>query len=238
METWHNRIQQALDARGYDWPDLVRATGLAKPSVYAWKPGATKRTKMIEGENAAAVCSFLRIRSDWLFSGRLPSGLEDVLPLADMTNVVKLAYSSQNDDIDIYQFATGGAMGATGVVLRDQPGVIRSWRVSTDWLNKNVKAHSGANNLVIVTGFGDSMRPMFNPGDPLLVDSGVRSVDFDAIYFFRVGDEGFIKRLQRIPGEGLRAISANKEYESWTIKPDMDFEVFGRVLKVWCSEEF
>lgn len=128
-------------------------------------------------------------------------------------------------------------MGA-GVLLRDQPGVIKSWRVSPDWLNKNIKNHTGAENLAIVTGFGDSMRPMFNPGDPLIVDLGVTTVDFDAVYFFRVGQEGFIKRLQRIPGEGLRAISANKEYESWTIKPDMDFQCFGRVLKVWCSEEF
>lgn len=159
-------------------------------------------------------------------------------PLADTTKVVHLAHSHKDDSINIRQFETGGSMGTSGVVLRDQPGVIRSWRVSPDWLNKNVKNHTGAKNLVIVTGFGDSMRPMFNPGDPLLVDSGVNAVDFDAVYFFRVGDEGFIKRLQRIPGEGLRAISANKEYESWTIRPDMDFEVFGRVLKVWCSEEF
>lgn len=139
--------------------------------------------------------------------------------------------------IEIPQFATGGAMG-TGLILKDQPGVIQSWKVSREWLNKNVKAHSGTQNLCIVTGFGDSMRPMFNPGDPLLVDRGVTSVDFDAVYFFRVGDEGFLKRLQKIPGEGLRVISTNKEYESWTIRQDMDFEVFGRVLKVWRSEEF
>lgn len=128
-------------------------------------------------------------------------------------------------------------MGA-GVLLRDQPGVIQSWRVSPEWLDKNVRSHTGAKNLCIVTGFGDSMRGMFEPGDPLIVDTGVRSVEFDAIYFFRVENEGFIKRLQRIPGEGIRAISENKAYESWTIKPDMDFEVFGRVLKAWKSEDY
>lgn len=125
-----------------------------------------------------------------------------------------------------------------GVLLRDQPGVIKSWTVTLEWLAKNIKSHTGHKNLNIVTGFGDSMRPMFNPGDPIVIDLGVTTVDFDGIYFFRVGNEGFLKRLQRIPGEGLRVISENKAYESWTIKPDMDFEVFGRVLKVWCSEEF
>lgn len=94
------------------------------------------------------------------------------------------------------------------------------------------------NNLAIVTGFGDSMRGMFNPGDPLLVDRGVTSVDADAVYFFRVGEEGFIKRLQRIPGEGIRVKSVNPDYDTWTIKPDMDFEVFARVVKVWCGTDF
>ena len=144
---------------------------------------------------------------------------------------------SISKEIVIPQFNAVGNMG-NGLVLRDQSGVISSWKVSPEWMTKNVKVHTGVKNLAIVTGFGDSMRPMFNSGDPLLIDIGVKSVEFDAIYFFRVGDEGFIKRLQRIPGDGIRAISENKGYEGWTIKPDMDFEVFGRVIKVWASEDF
>lgn len=128
-------------------------------------------------------------------------------------------------------------MGA-GVVLKDQPGVIQGWVVSPEWAQKNIRSHTGLENLAIVTGFGDSMRGMFNPGDPLLVDTGVKIVDVDAVYFFRVGNEGFIKRLQRIPGEGIRVKSVNPEYDTWTIKPEMDFEVFGRVVKVWCGTDF
>ena len=124
----------------------------------------------------------------------------------------------------IAQFDTGGAMG-NGLELRDQPGVIQSWNVSPEWLQKNVRGFSASKNLCIVTGFGDSMRPMFNPGDPLIVDRG----------------EGFIKRLQRIPtaaGLVVRAKSENTKYDAWDITEGMDFEVFGRVLKVWRSEDF
>lgn len=144
---------------------------------------------------------------------------------------------SDPDDLRIPQFDTGGSMGG-GLVLRDQPGVIHSWHVSPDWVAKNVRNFTAAKNLAIVTGFGDSMRPLYNPGDPLIVDTGVKTVEFDSIYFFRVGDEGFIKRLQRVPGEGLVAISENKGYRDWTIRPDMDFEVFGRVIKVWRGDDF
>lgn len=126
----------------------------------------------------------------------------------------------------------------TGLVLRDQPGEIRGWTVSQEWLTKNIKSHTGAANLCIVTGFGDSMKGMFNSGDPLVIDRGVKKVEGDAVYFFRVDNEGFIKRLQRIPGKGLVVLSENKKYETWTIDQSMDFEVFGRVVKAWQGEDF
>ena len=141
------------------------------------------------------------------------------------------------NELVIPEYNTGGSMGG-GLILRDQPGVIKGWSVSNEWVSKNIKSHSGAENLCIVTGFGDSMKGMFNSGDPIVVDTGVKVVDYDAVYFFRVADEGFIKRLQRIPGEGLRVLSENKQYDSWTIKTGMDFEVFGRVVKAWQGEDF
>jgi phage repressor protein C with HTH and peptisase S24 domain len=144
---------------------------------------------------------------------------------------------SADDDLVIRQYDVRGSMGV-GVLLRDQPGVIHSWHVTPEWIQKNVHNVTSPSNLAIVTGFGDSMKPMYNPGDPLLVDTGVKAVEFDGVYFFRIGDEGFIKRLQRVPGEGLMAISENKAYRDWTIKEGMDFEVFARVVKVWRGDDY
>ncbi len=140
------------------------------------------------------------------------------------------------EEIVIPQFDMSAA--GTHLELQDQPGVIHSWSVSPEWLQSNVKSTATAAKLRIVTGFGDSMRPMFNPGDPLIVDTAIRSVEFDAVYFFRVENKGFIKRLQQVPGKGILAISANSAYRDWVIEPGMDFEVFGRVLKAWCGEDF
>ena len=36
----------------------------------------------------------------------------------------------------------------------------------------------------------------------------------------------------------VRAKSENTKYDAWDITEGMDFEVFGRVLKVWRSEDF
>lgn len=76
-ETWHKRLEAALLARKLDYKDLVGVTGLSKPSVYAWKVDANKRSTMMDGDNAALVCDFLRISPMWLFHGKGVSGLED-----------------------------------------------------------------------------------------------------------------------------------------------------------------
>jgi hypothetical protein len=144
--------------------------------------------------------------------------------------------------VEIPQYNAGGAMGH-GLVLDGLAGVIKSWRVDHEWLRLNVRSHTGINNLCIVTGFGPSMRPMFNPGDPLLLDKGVNTFDHeDAIYFFRVDNYGFIKTVQRIPQPGggmvYRAKSKNPDYDPFDITSGMDFEVFGKILTIWKSEQF
>lgn len=176
-------------------------------------------------------------------SCRQPRGWLDAPATTDIpSDAMKLATAHSpivgNNVVVIRHYDTGGKMGDGGVILRDQPGLIESWTVTPEWIQKNIKNCSAAANLCVVTGFGDSMRPLYEPGDPLIVDTGVKQVDFDGIYFFRVGNEGFIKRLQRIPGEGLVAISENKAYREWTIRDGMDFEVFGRIVKAWRSEDY
>lgn len=144
---------------------------------------------------------------------------------------------------DLYtipQYRSGGSMG-NGLELPDQPGIIENWSVSREWLNKNVRNFTSAGNLCIVTGFGPSMQPLFNPGDPLLVDIGIKSVVADGIYFFRVGSEGFVKQLQKIPtpnGVKYIAKSKNPDYDTFEISDGMDFEVLGRVVRVWCGTDF
>ena len=217
----HSKIRKGRLALGMNEQQFGDAVGVSRGAVQQWeKEGGTAPTR----KNQPAVAKLLGM---------------SVAELMDTATLEIEAFRGKNkpDEFVIPEFNTGGAMGS-GLLLRDQPGVIRGWSVNNEWVQKNVKSHSGAANLCIVTGFGDSMKGMFNPGDPLLVDRGITTVEFDAVYFFRVEGEGFIKRLQRIPGEGLRVLSENKKYESWTIKQGMDFEVFGRVLKAWQGEDF
>ena len=220
------RLVVLMKLRGLTQYSLAKASGVPQPTIQRLITGETRNPKV---ETLRQLASTLNATETLELKDPV-MGLQDVekkLPAADPTLV------------DIPQFDQGARMGNGGLVLQDQPGMIRRWEVSRDWLSQNVKGVTPGSQLCIVTGFGDSMKPMFNPGDPLLVDLSVRTVEYDAVYFFRVSDEGFIKRIQRIPGQGLKAISANRDhYEPWTITEDMDFEVLGRVLKVWKGDDF
>ncbi|MBK5204328.1 MAG: helix-turn-helix transcriptional regulator [Polaromonas sp.] len=169
-------------------------------------------------------------------SGLMPSGSASVA----QAQQPRAQYKVSGNDLVIPQYDAGGSMG-NGLILEErQPGIIKSWHVDREWIRHNVPHYTSAENLCIVTGFGPSMRPKYNPGDPLLLDRGVNIVETEGIYFFRVSNHGFIKQLQRIPTEDgmiIRAKSLNKDYDPFDITAKMDFEVFGKVLTVWRSEQ-
>ena len=229
------RLKAAMAEAGVSQAELARACGVKPPSIHGWLSG---KSKFLRGENLLSAARALGVEQQWLATGIGPRHPSDVVLNEPLTTVRMYSESIQNRDVvHIPQYEAGGAMGQSLILQGDQPGIIKHMAVTQEWAQKNLKAHTGLHNLCIVTGFGDSMKPMYNPGDPLILDKGITTCEVDAVYFFRVDGYGFIKRLQIIPGEGIRVFSVNKDYEPWTIKRDADFEVFGRVMKAWCGED-
>lgn len=230
MNTLAERLKQARKAAGLSQAALAKRVGTGQSTIGSIENGRNHGSGFL-----VSIARALGISPDWLASGHGQMQGEEV-PDRGFTPVQK-----RTDIVTISRYDTGGAMG-NGVVLYDQPGVIESWEVTKNWVRENVRGYTTAENLCIVTGLGDSMRPMFNPGDPLLVDRGVKTVPYESPYFFRIGDAAYVKRLQRVPmpGGGMmyRAISENPAYPPIEITDDMDFEVFGRVVQVWRREDF
>ncbi|WP_198292291.1 S24 family peptidase [Aromatoleum toluclasticum] len=239
-------IDQLLDSRSYPSVNAIaKDMGMNQPTLARIYNGESLDPKR---ESVEKIAKFFHLTVDDLYrdarrvspspNGHATSNGGE-LPTSNEVRDNRAEYAAQvQDSVEIPQYDVSGAMGNDGLMLADQPGVIKDWHVTPEWLTKNVPHCTGVRNLCIVTGFGDSMRPLYNPGDPLLVDIGVRKIEADAVYFFRVGSEGYIKRIQRIPGRGYLVKSANPEYETWTITPDMEVQVLGRVLMAWRSEKF
>lgn len=236
------RLLEAASERGvHGAAAIAKALNASDQSVNNWK------TRGVPAAMSVAAQRLWGVSAQWIATGE---GVKWLAAPAASTHEVSApveapAADGGPPDLIIRQYEdTGGGM-SHGFNLEDNPpGHIRSWRVTHDWLRINVPIHTGVKNLCIVTGFGPSMKPMFNPGDPILVDLGVKMVDHEGAYFFRVGSEGYIKLLQRIPefdgpGFRLRAMSKNPDYPPFDISPtNPHFEVIGKVLTVWRSEQF
>lgn len=213
--------------------ELAEALNVSPQVINNWEARGASKGGML---TAARV---FKCNATWIETGEGDGNFDDVL---DDENIVRFSrgrnITADKDYFTIQQYhSVVGSMG-DGMVLSGHNGDITEWKVTKEWAKQNLPHNSGVENLCIVTGFGDSMRGLFRSGDPIIVDTGINSFQGDAVYFFRIDNEGFIKRLQRIPHEGIRVISKNSEYETWTITENMDFEIFGRVIKAWESKEF
>lgn len=240
-EAAHRIFLKKKKELGLSQKKVADKAGISAPAVNLYFKGINP----LNVSFALVLSDILKVKVDE-FSPRLAKEIERYASAMDREEEIEDEHSlnayreekSSDGLIRIVQFQdVSGSMGS-GLLLSDQPGQITGWSVTKEWITKNIPSNTGDKNLKIVTGFGDSMKGMFNSGDPLLIDVGITDIKWDGVYFFRIGEEGFIKRLQRIPGQGIRALSANPEYEAWTITADMDFQILGLVLKVWEGSSF
>lgn len=222
-------LKSLRDAHGIGW--LEKNTGKSRSMLSQWinnsKSKTTGKPIYISSNTCRQLESVLSLPDRWF----------DQLHEEDPGSVMAAGQHLPPDTLSIPQYDTAGSMG-NGLVLEQHVGTIRQIAVNSDWLRENLGGRKSVSGLCVVTGFGDSMEPLFRSGDPLIVDTNINEYVGEFPYFFRVGSEGYIKRLQRIPGEGYRAISENKRYETWTVRQGMDFAVLGKVIKAWHSCDF
>ena len=136
-----------------------------------------------------------------------------------------------SEAISIPQLDVYAAMG-DGLYPPDHIDPVQEVTVSISELRKQI-SFSAPQNLNIITGLGDSMEPTYKDGDILLIDTGVKSVDLDAIYVLYLNGKLYIKTIQRMPDGSFRMISDNKKYDPYTIQESDDVVIQGRVLLAW-----
>lgn len=239
VANYWDRLKPEMEARGWGIQQMADAIGVSFQAIAKVRDGGS-----LGVANNIKAAKKLGLNPTWLATGE---GEKLATPAGRTSSPPHEAPShdpAEPPDVVLTEYDTGGSMGHGFNLADNPPGLIKSWRVTPEWLRLNVPAHTGLKNLAIVTGFGPSMKPMFNPGDPLLVDTGVKVIDHEGVYFFRVGDEGFIKLVQRVPnpegpGVMLQIISKNPDYPPYPMSPkNPHFEVLGKVLTVWRSEQF
>ncbi len=139
----------------------------------------------------------------------------------------------------IPQYDVTGSMGH-GNELQEHLDVVQSVQVFLPDLRKQIsKPITSPSKLAILTGYGTSMAPTINDGDPLLVDTGVTDVDREGVYVLEKDKQLFIKRMQRRIMDGSLVMSSDnrEEHPETELIPreaiGRDFFLRGRVLLAW-----
>ncbi|WP_245636597.1 S24 family peptidase [Eikenella longinqua] len=101
-----------------------------------------------------------------------------------------------------------------------------------DWLEAFVT--TDFNNLSVVMVKGDSMAGVLNDKDAILVDHS-RTEASDGLYALRIGNEIFVKRVQRLP-HALLVTSENPQYKPFEVplqngdSSDSSVSIIGKVV--------
>ncbi|OSQ41646.1 XRE family transcriptional regulator [Thalassospira sp. MCCC 1A01428] len=215
------RLKLALAQSGFTQEVLAEKIGVSLSGVKKWLTG-TSDPKWSSIVSISEVCG---VSVEWLATG---SGAMMASRQPETGNASLLAANSTEfapvPVFDVQASAGGGAMNFGEVIagylslpvsyLRDQLGV-------------NPKDACG----IYVNG--DSMEPALEDGGIALLDrsANARANKGDGIYTFRIGDELFIKRLER-QGSRIVVHSDNRAYTPWemTDTDKANMKILARVV--------
>lgn len=108
--------------------------------------------------------------------------------------------------------------------------------VPIDWLRAQYPQIKNLRNLGLCQPKGDSMADTFLSTDTLIADRTITYFESEGVYVFTHGDDVYLKRIQRLPGQGVKVISDNKEaYDPYIISTEelVNVTVHGRVVGKW-----
>ena len=125
--------------------------------------------------------------------------------------------------IDVRRYAVGASAGPGS--LPGEENSYDSFRFSRRWL-----AEQGLEKakLSAITVEGDSMEPLLNDGDEILVDLSPQPYR-DGIHVVRMGDTLMVKRVASAGGGRFSLLSQNLAYPPVSVAAD-DIEIIGRVV--------
>lgn len=164
-------------------------------------------------------------------------GNSDTIDVERLPAALAQKIKSYRPVVEVPRFDIAASMGP-GTEPPEMNMVVEHMRLDANWVRQNL-VYTSTDNLRLISGRGDSMAPTIRNGDALLVDSGVTSVESDAIYFFLMRGQQHVKRIQRNL-DGLTIISDNGQYREIDVPGDRegDIQVLAQIIYWWTGRSF
>lgn len=138
-----------------------------------------------------------------------------------------------NPTVEVPLLSANASM-CNGNGQEDANVVIDVLRLSHKWVEKTIRPLSDANNLRFIHAYDDSMLPTLEPGDILLVDTGIRNAKSNGIFVLSAQNKLFIKRVN-FRMDGTPVVSSDNPAVKTIEELDgsNEIDVLGRVVWAW-----
>ena len=241
------RMAFVLDIFKGNVSELARNAGIAQPSATRWISGQSDP----QMSNLVRLADAAKVSLEWLATGKgepFPKQSQEMSLADNVSRTDKLVQQlaaqkrknrqpesadvcdTQGNPVDIDDFVfipyyDVRLSAGTGVWVDDEQPV-NTLAFRAEWLRTFVTAQF--DRLYVVKVSGDSMDDVLKNNDTILVDHTQNEVR-DGLYALRIGNEVFVKRIQRLPHK-LLVISANTAYPPFELSADDDYAIIGKVV--------
>lgn len=166
----------------------------------------------IDNRTIKIICSMFNVNEKWLLNG---SGK---MFLNEDSNIISSPY-----------YPEASATADSGVLVYDE-STVKHLQISSAIINI-----STGDNVCLINATANSMQPVIDDRDLLLVDLTHKDFIDEGIYVIRLDNTLLVKRLQKIPN-GVVLISNNPQYAPITSNSDNfnenDAAIIGKVISV------
>lgn len=239
----HERLDQAIEARGLTSPMLGSLTGTSKQQIHKLRKGELA----LSPEWAKRLAPHLKVGWTWLLgaeSKEVPDFIQrhqrnDGPTPAARTELAPASAGGEGDGIE-YLGRSYAPLPVYDVMVSAGPGAFnRDHSIPEGWSLLSLDqirmvTRAGADSLAIVRVSGDSMAPTLQNGDQILIDRSIHRIGRDGMYVIATGEEVIVKRISRDwASKSLTISSDNPLYPTSRGVQEEDIVVLGRV--VWIS---
>ncbi|KZC87352.1 transcriptional regulator [Neisseria flavescens] len=196
-----------------------------------WKEGAIPTADYLVKIQEVTGCDL-----NWLLTGKglpyLDKASTESIGAFPVSNTSSGAVDTLGNPVDLREFvfiprySVEAAAGHGQAVNDEKPLFCMAFR--RYWIENYVTRQT--DKLSVIAVKGDSMEGILNHGDNILINHA-ETEPRDGLYVLRIGNDLFVKRVQRIPGK-LLVTSANPHYAPFEIDlshTDDDIAIVGRV---------
>ncbi len=182
-----------------------------------------KGDRLLRPHVASRYARLLNVSEAWLLTGQGDGPDAEAAPHSRKSSTIH--------EVDVRAEAGAGGIGSD--LSESSETVVERWVVPTGLLRAHTTA--GHEHLRIIRVYGDSMLPVFRPGDRLLVDTSDRLPSPPGIFVLWDGLGIVVKRLEFVPYSDpatIRLISDNTSYETYS-RALSEITINGRVIGRW-----